>query len=349
MRSIDEIYQNMKLDYENRCGLVLREGGDMSLRFYTVAAQVLALEAHGEFVLRQSFPQTAQGEFLDYHAEVRSLERLGETNSEGLIRFYVNSAAVNNITIPEGVTCTDSDGREYITTASKILTIGTLYCDVPAKSKLGGASGNVPQGAIAYMPLPPTGIARCANPVAFYGGTDGESDENLRKRILESYSLLPNGANAAYYEAQALTIDGVFAAEILPRVRGLGTVDVALASVSGAPSDEVVAKVQEHLSLRREICVDVLAKKAVLTERDISIQIQVVSDFEDVKTKVENAVRAYFTGALLGKSVLLAELGKAIFSVEEVKNYRIVSPSSDVTAQGGVLPILGTLTISEMG
>ncbi len=348
MRTIDEIYQSMKNEYETRCDLVLRDGGDMSLRFYAIAAQVLSLEAHGEFILRQSFPQTAQGEYLDYHAAVRSLGRLGETNSEGVIRFYVNAAAVQSINIPEGVVCTDSDGREYITTTAKTLEVGSLYCDVPAKSKVGGAANNVPQSAIAYMPLPPTGITRCSNPAPFYGGTDGESDEALRQRVLESYSLLPNGANSAYYEAQALTIDGVFAVEVLPKARGLGTVNVAVASVSGAPSNDVLEKVQEHLSLIREICVDVLAVKANLVTHNVSVQIK-TDNFEETRPLVESAIRAYFTGALLGKPVLLAELGKAIFSVSNVSNYKITAPSADVPAVGGVLPILGTLTITELG
>ena len=73
MRSIDDIYNEMASDYESRCSVVLRDGGDMSLRMRAFAAQVFALESQLEFSRRQAFPQTAQGEYLDLHAGIRGL------------------------------------------------------------------------------------------------------------------------------------------------------------------------------------------------------------------------------------------------------------------------------------
>lgn len=41
------------------------------MRLYAVAAQVQALYVQMDWVQRQSFPQTARGVYLDYHAQTR--------------------------------------------------------------------------------------------------------------------------------------------------------------------------------------------------------------------------------------------------------------------------------------
>ena len=71
--------------------------------------------------------------------------------------------------------------------------------------------------------------------------------------------------------------------------------------------------------------------------------------FEEVEPLVEQAVTALFNGHLLGKPLLLAELGNRIYAVEGVENYQILSPTADVTGDKGTLPLLGTLTVTEMG
>jgi len=60
-------------------------------------------------------------------------------------------------------------------------------------------------------------VLKCYNPEAFTGGTDTESDELLRARILESFDSLPTGSNKAFYEAEALK---VVAVSVLAKNRG---------------------------------------------------------------------------------------------------------------------------------
>ena len=44
---------------------------------YALAAQIYSLYIQADWVARQAFPQTAEGEYLDCHAQLRSLERKG--------------------------------------------------------------------------------------------------------------------------------------------------------------------------------------------------------------------------------------------------------------------------------
>lgn len=70
--------------------------------------------------------------------------------------------------------------------------------------------------------------------------------------------------------------------------------------------------------------------------------------FQDISNGVEQAIAAFFNGGLLGKDVLVAEISNIIYSVEGVKNYKLVSPGADVAVEAGELPVLGTLSITEM-
>ena len=67
MRSVEEIYAQMCADMEVRCGFRPEDSCDLAVRLYAAAAQVQALEMQADWVLDQSFPQTAQGDYLERH------------------------------------------------------------------------------------------------------------------------------------------------------------------------------------------------------------------------------------------------------------------------------------------
>ena len=93
MKELEEIYQEMLDCFAQRTGLEAAESCDLAVRFYAVAAQVYALYAQADWVLRQCFPQTAAGSCLDSHAQLRGLSRKQATAAEGSIRFSVAQAA----------------------------------------------------------------------------------------------------------------------------------------------------------------------------------------------------------------------------------------------------------------
>lgn len=103
------------------------------------------------------------------------------------------------------------------------------------------------RGAIHLMSVYPVGITQCENPEAFSGGSDEESDEKLRERVLESYKRLPNGANAAFYEQEAMRFPTVASAKAVGRARGIGTVDVYVSTHAGAPEEKLLGEIAAAL------------------------------------------------------------------------------------------------------
>lgn len=351
MKTIEEIYQSLLNAYARRTGAALAEDCDLAVRLYAAAAQLQALDIQAWWVLDQCFPQTAQGVYLDGHAQMRGITRRAATKAVGTLRFSVVTPSAVELSISAGTACMTAGEVRFQTTADAVLPAGELSVDVPAEAVDSGEEGNVPAGSVVVLTACPVGITGCTNPAAFSGGSDSENDESLRSRVLESYLRLPNGANAAWYEQSAMSHEGVAAAQTVGRARGVGTVDVYIATEAGLPDAELLEEVRSDLQEKREIAVDVEVLSPEAESVDVTVEIAVAenSSFEAVKPLAEQAVTGLFTGQLLGKPVLLAELGRRIYAVEGVGNYHISSPAADVTGGEGKLPVLGTLTITEMG
>ena len=350
MRTIEEIYQELLGAFAQCAGFVPEEDCDLSVRLWAAAAQLQALGVQADWVLDQSFPQTAQGVYLDRHAAMRGIQRREAVKAAGVLRFSVESEPVSDIAVPEGTVCMTEGQVRFITTEAVTLKAGSLFVDAQAEALEGGSGGNALADTIRVLTACPVAVTACTNPVAFTGGRDAEGDEELRSRILESYQRLPNGANAAWYEATAMSHTGVTAAKAVGRARGIGTVDVYVTTESGLPDAQLLEQLQELLREKREIAVDVEVKAPQVRTVDVAVEIRPKDNaaFEDVKAAAELALTTFFNGRLLGGAVRLAELGHLIYGLEGVENYRFSAPVEDLAAEVAVLPVLGSLSVTEM-
>ena len=350
-QTVDKIYDSMLREFQSKTGLEASNSVDLSVRLYAVAAQIHALYAQGEWTRNQCFPQTAQGIWLDQHAQLRGLERREAKQATGFIRFSVDRAGQSDLTIEAGTVCMTAGQVRFETLENAVLQAGALDVEVPAQAVAAGTAGNVAAGSILAMAVPPVGVSRCTNPEPFTGGTEEEDDESLRSRVLETYRRMANGANVAYYEKEALSFEEVAAVTVVGRSRGIGTVDVVVAPWKGLPDEELLEQLQQHFEERREIAVDiqVLAPSTQNINVTVALKPAVGSDYETVAGRVETVIRDWFGGERLGESILRAKLGELIYHVEGVENYQITAPAADVSIQPTVLPQLGTLTLSEQG
>ena len=350
MRDIEEIYQEMLAVFVQRAGYQPGDTCDLAVRLYALAAQVQALYAQADWVMAQSFPQTASGVYLDYHGETRGIRRAAAAAARGTLRFFVSAPVGQALAIPEGAVCMTAGGLRFATLAAAALPAGQLYVDVPAAAVEAGSAGNIGAGVVTVMAAPPPGITRCGNPEPFAGGTEEEDDDSLRRRILDSYRRLPNGANAAFYEQEALGFPGVAAATAVGRARGIGTVDVYVATAAGVPSAALLEEIRDYLKEKREIAVDlrVLSPKTRRVSLTVGLTPAAGYSLQQAAAEAEEVLRGYFTGALLGKGVILAEVGHLLYELPGVANYAFRSPTADVPPKVGELPVLGALQLAEV-
>lgn len=347
MKTVDEIYDEMLRVFRRETGAEASAVSDLSVKLYAVAAQVYGLYAQTEWLSKQCFPQTATGEYLERHAALRGLERRGAVRATGKLRFSVERALGSDLTVPAGTVCATAGMTRFETTEAGVLPAGDTWVELPARAVEAGTEGNVPAGSVLVMTAPPVGIGGCTNPAPFAGGVDEEGDEALRRRVLETYQRMPNGANAAFYEQGALSFEQVAACAVLPKARGIGTVDVVVSTTAGVPDEGLLTRLRDYFNDRREIAVDVQVKAP--TEKGVAVSVRLELDedaeAETVKQQVTQAVRDFFSGERLGKAVLLAELNRLVFSQEGVANCAILSPVEDVTVAREELPRLSALTV----
>ena len=350
MKTVDEIYLELMDTFARETGMEPNGTGEMAVRMYALAAQVVGLYEQAEWTRRQCFPQTATGEELDKHAFLRGLTRGQASKAEGKIRFSVREEADIDLPIPVGTVCMTAGLVSVETIEYGVLRAGNLSVDVAARAVEAGTGGNVAAGAVRSMAVAPTGIAFCTNPAPFTGGAGEESDESLRERVLETYRRLPNGTNAAFYEREALNIDGVTAVSVLPKNRGLGTVDVFVTGPAGMPQSDLLQKVRDDLGPKREITVDLLVSSPTAVNVNVSAVVKAKAGYtpSEVKARVDSAIRSWFDGTRLAKNVLRAELGQLLYSVDGVENYRLDTPTEDKVIAKDELPVLGTVVVGDL-
>ena len=145
----------------------------------------------------------------------------------GVILFSRSTAAPSDIIIPANTICAavaeDGTLTEFQTDEAVTLLAGNTQAYANATALQAGAAGNVVSGLISIIRTPVIGITNCTNDSPFTGGTDQESDSDLRERAL--YTIwLPGRATIPLMEEH---IDGVYGVREA-HVETLGQGDVLL-------------------------------------------------------------------------------------------------------------------------
>ena len=353
METYDAILQRMKASYESYAGFTPPEESDVMIRLRVLAGEVYQLRVNEEYIARQLFPSTATGEYLDRHAAERGLTRRSAETAAGSVTFTAQDTVHPDILIPAGTeVCTYADMLRFTTVSDVVLTSGNSTVSADAAAVSAGAAYNARVGTVSLIVTPIPGIGSVTNSAAFTGGADAESDDQLRRRVIDSYVNIVSGANAAYYKSLALSVPGVYSASVVGRGRGNGTVDVYISGVGEAVTTAVKNQVQTLISAGRELNVDVLVRDptAVPVALYILLTVEAGYDFTTVADEVDNTVSAYINALGIGADVLLSKVGEIVGHVKGVADYHFVeSYGGDRIISDSRYPVAGTILVEERG
>lgn len=350
-----EYFSEMLAMLRAATGEAVSAESEPALRLKALASELELLGAEGAWIFRQSFPQTASGECLDRHAELRGISRSAAVAASGVVRFYTDGAAAR--TVDAGTVLLTADGSRFATAESITIPAGATFGDARAVAEDAGVAGNIPAGAITAMALAPLGVMWCENREAFAGGTDAESDESLRERLLASYKYLKGAANAAFYESEALSVDGVAAVDVLPRADGRGTVTVYVSSPEGVPSAELVAAVQAHLDSVREVSVDVTVLPAMPSDSTFRATIYYYPDEAESLDALKAActavlkrelINGFRMGGYLHNAKLVDALMNARGELKGLGFVRVTSPAESYELAAGVVPTIKSIAYTAV-
>lgn len=203
-------------------------GADALLRYSNlgITGEVIAAESNGHYgyldwIAKQAVPFTATGEYLEAWASLKGVTRKPATSASGLIRL----AGTDGTVLPSGTPVTRSDGNEYVTAGDATVAGGFVTATLSTTTT--GAITNAPTGAVLTLGTAVAGITStgaASGPLT--GGSDVESDDDLRTRMLAVYASPPQGGDADDYVEWALEAPGVTRAWTVRNGMGIGTVVV---------------------------------------------------------------------------------------------------------------------------
>lgn len=207
-----------------------------------------AYDLMGTEMVAAAFPIYSWGTYLDDLAAGYELERLAATAAKGIVKFTGPEGTV----IPPGTlvgvapSVPDASFKEYEVTAGGTIGVsGHIELEVTAIE-----AGLVTDAAAGQLieilsTITSTGAVTVVNPEPIVGGTDPESDESLRARLIAVFGGRGSG-NIRDYEIWSKEHAGVGMAIVIPVWNGPGTVKVIALTAAGQP---VSAEVVEGLKL----------------------------------------------------------------------------------------------------
>lgn len=317
------ILDNIELAVDKREGSVLSD-------FASANAMSLA-KAYIDMddILSLCFVDDTFDTFLDSRVHEFGIYRKEGTKAIGTVTVTSES----EITINNG-TIIYTEELEYVVLNDVTINgMGVLYVE----SLDIGAKYNILAGTILLPKEFIIGLNLMTNESAFTGGTDRESDEELRYRFNKLVSNPCTSGNKAHYESWALEVDGIGKAVVVPLWDGNGTIKIIVTSADETPVDDtVLTNVINHIEEIRPIGVDVTVVTPLEVALNISAKIQKKDNYllEEVVNNITLNLKAY-----------LSENAKEVIYS---KVYGIVASEVGIVDFNGLVVNGGTANMSVM-
>lgn len=325
-----------------------------------MAAAAKLILTYLDWLARQLMPDLAEKEWLDRHGQIwitnadGSLGRKQATPAQGTVAI----SGTAGIEVPEASELVAPTGELYATLEFVLLT--DQPTEVAVRALNPGANTNLPVGTPLALTVPIPGVTG-TEVVDLRGGTETETDEQLRARVLERIRQPPQGGCAYDYEAWAKKIPSVTRAWTAPREMGMGTVTVRImcdalrADVGGIPTPEDIEIVRAYLDTVRPVAVRDFFVEAPVPE-PIDFTLQLDDDSLTLRAQVEKSVAAMIKEKAMPAHQINGELAapttiKAAWvseAINRVTNNFVLTMTDHVMPHNGAIGVMGSV-IYETG
>ncbi|MCF8491348.1 MAG: baseplate J/gp47 family protein [Rhodospirillum sp.] len=314
-----------------------------------VLARVHAGIAHGLYgfiawVARQILPDTAEKAYLERHASLWGITRVGAATATGTATVATTTLGA---VIKAGAVLRRGDGVQFAVTEDVTVTGTTtplpIACTVP------GATANTETAVVLSMVQPVEGVATKATVVTVDGGADAESDLSLFTRLDARRKSPPHGGAMHDYVAWTKSVIGDGKVWVKSWVDhpalAPGTVIVRFILPDGTlPDAETVAAVAARIETSPdadypENCRPVTAKVLVAAPVAAPLAIE-ISGLNPGNLTVKAAVEAeiadlIFREAEPGGTLLISHIREAVSTAAGEYDHVLVEPTANVTVLAG--------------
>jgi uncharacterized phage protein gp47/JayE len=182
------------------------------------------------------------------------------------------------------------------------------------------------------------------------GGTDEETDDQLRYRVLKRIRNPPQGGDKTDYEQWALAVPGCTRAWVYPLEMGMGTVSVRVmfddlrADQGGFPLQSDLDSVTAYLDTVRPVAVkDFWVLSPIPQPIDVHIG-KLNPDTTAVRAGIEQSLlKMLFEKATPGQTIYAAWKAYAIMSTPDVISFDLTDNDDDVMPSPGHMAILNDI------
>ncbi len=300
-----------------------------------------------DWLALQFLPDTAEHEWLVRHANIWLVDGPKPAT------FAAGSATVTGtfgVVLPLGTQMTGGAvGNETTFETTEQINIGTTATPVAVRALDPGLAGNLDAGDVLNFVTAIAGLDGFATVVSLTGGTDAETDDELRARVLERIRQPPMGGDADDYVAWALEVPGVTRAWCAPMEMGIGTVTVRFmcddlrADQGGFPTEADVAAVSAHLDQKRPVTIkDFFVAGPIPQEIEFTIT-DLVLDNESIRANIEQSVNEMlFARAVPGQTIYRSWIDEAISQAVGEDHHGLIFADTPMESPG-CLAVLGSI------
>ena len=327
MKTYDEILTGMKNAFYEISGENVEKYSERDTRFKAVASELFSLSLGSEYNLKQMFPQTAQGEYLDFHAQLRGITRKTKSKARLTLTFYLAEPAENDILIESGCICA-CENEPYIqfeTTEDTVISAGETSAVADAAATEGGSSHNVKEGEVTVIVNPPLGVSGVTNGAPYEYGFDEEYDEALRKRILSAYSIPSTGFSTRSLAEAVCSLDEILDCSVNYDGYSLG---VTVKTKDSEISETLAQKIYNLLLAADLFESDINVRIASRRTFGIKLDVNGRGDRERIEKDIKERVGELTAALSIGESLELSKVAYSLSSIDGVRYCDASSPDS---------------------
>lgn len=335
----NQILEEMKQAYYKECSQHAENMSDLEQRFKAVASEIYALSVNTDYFLKQAFVQTATGEYLDRHGAMRSITRKTPEYAKGFLTFSLEEALQTDVTVPAKTVCSKADSPliQFSTDEKAVIKAGDLCVTVGATALLQGEDHNAGAGEVTVMVNPPEYVISVTNENDFVGGSDEETDESLRQRIINSYSVISNAVNTKSIAELLLTVDEILDANVWYD-HDNEAIALCLRTKSGEISSALLSNINSLLGFASLCSVPITSYAAEEKEFSVYAAIKVVkgTDKDELEKNVIDSITEVCSARKIGAEISSSRIMTALYGMQGIELIEIsTSPSAAGTVPCG--------------
>ena len=328
-----------------------------------IAGMVFELFGFADYIQRQKFAVTADGENLDLHGDEFGIPRKPAGPAKGDIVI----SAVGALSVAAGAIFQRLDLVQYrALNGGSIADTGDLTIAAIAVSD--GKNSNAAEGAALTIISGVTGTGTAeVGSGGIVGGVEVEGDEEYRARILFRKRNPPHGGSAADYVLWASNVSGVTRVFVEPLWADVGTVRVFvlmddLFPANGIPGSPDIDRVADYIETVRPAGASVTVSAPIarpiditvkgLTPDNSAVREAVMAELADAFHRLSRVAggapsRPNMPFLASATSFSASWIWQAVANASGEQRHKITAPIADIALTAGYIATLGEVTFES--